>query len=93
MASKALIWDLDGVIADTAPFHFRAWQRAAHDKGITFTETDFKQTFGKRNPEIIAEKFGPDISSIRGLRWLLRSWSVFRYGRDGPESSRGQQQA
>jgi beta-phosphoglucomutase family hydrolase len=63
MTSKALIWDLDGVIADTAPFHFLAWQRVAQDRGITLTETDFRQTFGKRNPEIIAEKFGPDIPS------------------------------
>ncbi len=58
MSSKALIWDLDGVIADTAPFHYRAWQRVAGDRGITFTEADFRQTFGKRNAEIIAEKFG-----------------------------------
>jgi beta-phosphoglucomutase family hydrolase len=58
MSSKALIWDLDGVIADTALFHFRAWQRVAGDRGIAFTDADFRQTFGKRNPEIIAEKFG-----------------------------------
>jgi len=62
MPSNAVIWDLDGVIADTAPFHFLAWQRVAQDRGTTFTETDFKQTFGKRNPEIIAEKFGRDFS-------------------------------
>lgn len=61
MPAKALIWDLDGVIADTAPFHFRAWQRVAEDRGITFTEADFRQTFGKRNPEIIAEKFGDNV--------------------------------
>ncbi|MEE8471286.1 MAG: HAD family phosphatase [Dehalococcoidia bacterium] len=61
MVSKALIWDMDGVIADTAPFHFLSWQRAAQERGITFTESDFKQIFGKRNPEIIAEKFGADI--------------------------------
>ena len=24
---KALIWDLDGVIADTAPYHFAAWRK------------------------------------------------------------------
>jgi beta-phosphoglucomutase family hydrolase len=58
MVARALIWDLDGVIADTAPFHFRAWQRVAEDRGITFTEADFRETFGKRNPEIIAAKFG-----------------------------------
>jgi beta-phosphoglucomutase family hydrolase len=58
MAARALIWDLDGVIADTAPFHLRAWQRVAEDRGITFSETDFSETFGRRNPEIIAAKFG-----------------------------------
>lgn len=24
--TKAVIWDMDGVIADTAPFHLSAWQ-------------------------------------------------------------------
>jgi beta-phosphoglucomutase-like phosphatase (HAD superfamily) len=32
MASKALIWDLDGVIADTAPFHFLAWQQVTRER-------------------------------------------------------------
>jgi beta-phosphoglucomutase family hydrolase len=62
MALNAAIWDLDGIIADTAPFHFLAWQRVAQDRGKTFTEADFQQTFGKRNPEIIAEKFDGDPS-------------------------------
>jgi beta-phosphoglucomutase family hydrolase len=61
MTLKAVIWDMDGVIADTAPFHFLAWQKAAQDRGIAFSEDDFRETFGKRNPEIIAEKFGKDI--------------------------------
>ena len=52
-----MIWDLDGIIADTAPFQFLAGQRVAPDRGTTFTEADFRQTFGKRNPEIIAGKF------------------------------------
>jgi len=77
MSSKALIWDLDGVIADTAPFHFRAWQRVADDRGITFTEADFRQTFGKRNPEIIAEKFG-DVSPQEAEEIARTKEEVFR---------------
>jgi beta-phosphoglucomutase family hydrolase len=61
MTLTAVIWDMDGIIADTALFHFLAWQKAAQDRGISFTEDDFRDTFGKRNPEIIAEKFGKDI--------------------------------
>ena len=40
MASKALIWDMDGVIADTAPYHFSAWQQVARERGIVFTKAD-----------------------------------------------------
>ncbi len=78
MTSKALIWDLDGVIADTAPFHFRAWQRVARDRGVIFTETDFRQAFGKRNLEIIAEKFGKDIASQETESLSLKKEELFR---------------
>ena len=78
MAPNAVIWDLDGVIADTAPFHFLAWQRVARDRGITFTEIDFKQTFGKRNPEIIAEKFSPGLTSAEIETLSIHKEEIFR---------------
>lgn len=34
------IFDLDGVIVDTAKYHFLAWRRLAEELGITFTEHD-----------------------------------------------------
>ncbi len=34
------IFDLDGVITDTAEYHFRAWKRLADDEGIPFTRAD-----------------------------------------------------
>jgi beta-phosphoglucomutase len=33
---RAVIFDLDGVITDTAEFHYRAWQRLADEEGIPF---------------------------------------------------------
>lgn len=78
MIARALIWDLDGVIADTASFHFRAWQHVAETRNISFTEDDFRQTFGKRNPEIIAEKFGDDISPQEAERIAGTKEAVFR---------------
>jgi beta-phosphoglucomutase len=50
---KAVIWDLDGVILDSADEHRRAWHRLAQDEGIAFTDADFWATFGKRNNDII----------------------------------------
>ena len=78
MASKAVIWDMDGVIADTAPFHFLAWQKVAQDRGIAFNEDDFRDTFGKRNPEIIAEKFGKDIPPQEIENLAQRKEELFR---------------
>lgn len=37
---KAVIFDLDGVITDTAEYHFRAWKRLADEEGIPFTRQD-----------------------------------------------------
>lgn len=34
---KAFIFDLDGVIVDTAKYHFLAWQKLAQELGIEFT--------------------------------------------------------
>jgi beta-phosphoglucomutase len=50
---QAVIWDLDGVIIDSADEHRRAWQQLARETRITFTDADFWATFGKRNDDII----------------------------------------
>ena len=55
---KALIFDLDGVIVDTAHYHFVAWQRLARELGIDFTEKDNERLKGvsrMRSLEIILE--------------------------------------
>src|SRR5512141_3163077 len=36
----ALIFDLDGVVTDTAEYHFRGWKRLADEEGIPFTRED-----------------------------------------------------
>lgn len=38
MDIKACIFDLDGVIVDTAKHHYKSWQKIAHDLGFEFTE-------------------------------------------------------
>lgn len=37
---RACLFDLDGVIVNTAKFHFTAWQQLANGLGIDFTEED-----------------------------------------------------
>jgi beta-phosphoglucomutase len=55
---RTVIWDLDGVIIDSAEEHRQAWQRLAQEEGIRFTDADFWATFGKRNDDIITIVWG-----------------------------------
>lgn len=43
---KAAIFDLDGVLVDTAKYHFMAWKRLADSLGISFTEQDNERLKG-----------------------------------------------
>src|ERR1700744_5160037 len=58
---KACLFDLDGVIVDTAVYHYKAWKRLAAEMGIDFTEHDNERLKGvsrMRSLEIILESGG-----------------------------------
>jgi len=46
MTKKAFIFDLDGVIVDTAKYHFSAWKKLANSIGVDFTEHQNEQLKG-----------------------------------------------
>ncbi|MCB0437977.1 MAG: beta-phosphoglucomutase [Mangrovimonas sp.] len=46
MSKKAFIFDLDGVIVDTAKYHFHAWKKLANSIGVDFTEEENEQLKG-----------------------------------------------
>ncbi len=48
---RAFIFDLDGVLVDTAKYHFKAWQRLANTLGIDFTEDENEQLKGVSRKE------------------------------------------
>jgi len=55
---KACIFDLDGVIVDTAKYHYLAWKKLADELGINFTQKDNERLKGvsrKQSLEIILE--------------------------------------
>jgi len=43
---QACIFDLDGVIVDTAVYHYQAWKRLANELGFDFTEEDNEKLKG-----------------------------------------------
>lgn len=54
---RAAIFDLDGVLVDTAKYHYLAWKRLANELGFDFTETDNERLKG--------------VSRVRSLEILL----------------------
>ena len=61
MVIKACIFDLDGVIVDTAKYHFIAWRNIARDLGFEFTEIHNERLKGvsrMRSLEILLEVGG-----------------------------------
>jgi beta-phosphoglucomutase family hydrolase len=57
----AVIWDMDGVLVDSASFHFAAWQEVFSKRGVKFTEEDFIGFFGSRNDFIVRNVLGQNI--------------------------------
>lgn len=68
---KACLFDLDGVIVDTARFHFIAWWELAHELGIIFTEEQNERLKGvsrMRSLEILLEIGGISLDESEKLR-------------------------
>lgn len=73
MKKPGFIFDLDGVIVDTAKYHFLAWKKLADELNIEFTEEDnelFKGVSRKRCLEILLGMGGVEASKEQIDTWL-----------------------
>lgn len=55
---SGILWDMDGVLVDSADCHFRAWANALLPYGVVFERPLFNKTFGMNNQSIIETIFG-----------------------------------
>ena len=75
MNKKAFIFDLDGVIVDTAKYHFLAWQKLAQELGIEFTpehNEELKGVSRVRSLDIILELGNVTASQENKNKWLVQ---------------------
>ncbi len=75
MNKKAFIFDLDGVIVDTAKYHFIAWQKIAQELGIEFTpehNENLKGVSRVRSLDIILELGKINASQEDKNKWLIQ---------------------
>ncbi len=74
MNKTGFIFDLDGVIVDTAKYHYLAWKNLADELGIEFTIEDnenFKGVSRRRCLEILLEMGGISVSKEQFEAWLV----------------------
>ncbi len=68
---KGALFDLDGVLVDTAKYHYLAWKRLAEQLGFEFTEADNERLKGvsrTRSLEIVLEVGGITLTEEEKLR-------------------------
>jgi len=73
MKKTGFIFDLDGVIVDTAKYHYLAWKNLADELGIDFTKEDnekFKGVSRKRCLELLLEMGNISVSKEQFDTWL-----------------------
>ncbi|MCE5267286.1 MAG: beta-phosphoglucomutase family hydrolase [Planctomycetaceae bacterium] len=56
----AAIFDMDGVLVDTYHAHYKSWLETAVKEGLSLSEEQFADTFGRTSREIIARLWGRD---------------------------------
>jgi beta-phosphoglucomutase len=60
---RAVLWDVDGTLLDSAEYHWLAWQETMAAEGHAVTYEQFISTFGQRNETILHEWLGPDLAT------------------------------
>jgi beta-phosphoglucomutase len=75
MSKKAFIFDLDGVIVDTAKYHYLAWKKIASELGIDFTHEHnelLKGVSRVRSLDIILGLGNVEASQEQKDQWLVQ---------------------
>ncbi len=72
-----VIFDLDGVLVDTAWAHLLAWKDLAEREGFDMSDEFFYKTFGMQNYQILPDLLGTDVPIERIDR--LADWKEQRY--------------
>ncbi len=75
----ALIFDMDGVLIDSNPFHLEKWAGYLREHGIAFKDEELPLLIlGKRNDSLIRHFFGPDVTREESRRMSEEVEARFR---------------
>jgi beta-phosphoglucomutase len=78
MTRTAVIFDVDGVLVDSYQAHYKSWLQMFAEHDVSFTEQDFRGTFGRTSRDIIAALYGEVLSEAEMELWDDRKESLYR---------------
>jgi beta-phosphoglucomutase len=78
VASRAVLWDVDGTLLDSAEYHYLAWRDTLAPTGLDLTRARFAASFGQRNDRVLRGYFGPDLPASEIERISLAKESRYR---------------
>jgi beta-phosphoglucomutase family hydrolase len=56
--NRAVLWDMDGTLVDSADYHWQAWRETMSREGSPITYEQFRASFGQRNDSILRQWLG-----------------------------------
>jgi beta-phosphoglucomutase family hydrolase len=62
VSDRAVLWDMDGTLVDSAEYHWQAWRDTMAHEGSPITHEQFLATFGQRNDSILRQWLGEKIT-------------------------------
>jgi len=72
-----VIFDMDGVLVDSAAPHWESWRLLAKEEGTTVREQRFWETFGRPSADVVPALFGP-VSPADLKRLSDRKEAIYR---------------
>lgn len=83
--NRAVLWDMDGTLVDSAEYHWQAWRDTMARQGIAISHEQFLASFGQRNDSILRKWLGNEatpstIQRIGNAKEALYRENVRQYG-------------
>jgi beta-phosphoglucomutase len=79
VSQRAVLWDLDGTLADSEEYHWLSWRDAMRAEGVELTYDRFLASFGQRNDRILGAWLGEAADATRIRR--IGDWKEAEYRR------------
>ncbi|MBD3197763.1 MAG: beta-phosphoglucomutase family hydrolase [Candidatus Lokiarchaeota archaeon] len=73
-----VIFDFDGVIADTGPIHYRSWKKLAEELNVEYDTEFFEETFGQQTVPIVKKMVSEEITNEKAQKLGKKKEQYYR---------------